>query len=166
MCLALREEEIDVSSTRYAETLLFASVAFAFQTTPIAYLSSLFFSDDVSSFATQAASSFSVAVLSFIASVVLNGLALAGEDVSVVWDVVSVLFCASPQYSFARIFYNLSRREHAIPRFEEKREEEEEEEEVHQHFLTIVTAVTLFNIQDGEEWLKIFRFLRIFFLKI
>ena len=162
MCLALREEEIDVSSTRYAETLLFASIAFAFQTTPIAYLSSLFFSDDVSSFATQAASSFSVAVLSFIASVVLDGLALAGEDVSVVWDVVSVIFCASPQYSFARIFYNLSRREHAIPRFEEKREGEEEEEEEEEgvgfSILLPDTKTFLEWENSGKEFLLMFVF--------
>lgn len=127
MCLALREDEVDVSSIRYAETLLLASIAFAFQATPIAYLSSLYFAEDVSSFATQAAGSFSVAVLSFIAAVVLDGLALAGEDVSEVWNVVSILFCASPQYSFARMFYNLSRREHAIARFEENSEGEEKE---------------------------------------
>ena len=87
------------------------------------------FSDDVSSFATQAAASFSVAVLSLIAAIVLDGLALAGEDVSPVWNIVSILFCASPQYGFARLFYNLSRREHAIARFEENNEGDAGEDE-------------------------------------
>ena len=112
LCHALREDKVDVSSVRYGETLVLASIAFAFQATPIAYLSSLLFSDDVSSFATQAAASFSVAVLSLIAAIVLDGLALAGEDVSPVWNIVSILFCASPQYGFARLFYNLSIRQH------------------------------------------------------
>ena len=129
LCQALREDKVDVSSVRYGETLVFASIAFAFQATPIAYLSSLLFSDDVSSFATQAAASFSVAVLSLIAAIVLDGLALAGEDVSAVWNIVSILFCASPQYGFARLFYNLSRREHAIARFEENNEGDAGEDE-------------------------------------
>jgi ABC-type multidrug transport system ATPase subunit len=77
----------------------------------------------------------------------------------VVWDVVSVIFCASPQYSFARIFYNLSRREHAIPRFEEKREGEEEEEEGVGFSILLPDTKTFLEWENsGREFLLMFVF--------
>ena len=126
MCVALQ----DGDAKYYAVTIVLGFMAFTFQSTPIAYLSSLVFSDDVASFATQAAGSFALSVFFIIAAIVLDGLIVAGSSVSIVsiiWNIVGILFCASPQYGFARMFYNLSRPSDTT-RIERKKGAEEDTE--------------------------------------
>ena len=115
LCHALREDKVDVSSVRYGETLVLASIAFAFQATPIAYLSSLLFSDGVCPLSPRKPPPLpSLCCLVFDRGYRVGWSRVSRRRCFSVWNIVSILFCASPQYGFARLFYNLSRREHAI----------------------------------------------------